>query len=718
MLSSLACLLICIGIFTLSAFVLDWVEKGFHEHTSHQTFEFVSTNILRVIQIDTAGEVLSRVSESVQDLDPIQFTNMLEPVSPSGSYFSLYNVKNKDREKYEAFVSDLFNRTIRIVEFDTNEKSPYRPEYWVTYLHSGTGNRSVDFLSLPALAVVVNRTLEYRELSFSRPSLSALGELGFVKTFPSFPIDSWGGQAMIGSFITFENLFETNIQLSEFTRTGNDREIRMSFISSGVEFVAYETCADAKESDGVFNEIFRIDQETFVKIVGWEKIIGLGDELFVMVVLCGIIIGGILAVFEHKRSSLLSSNKQQTEKAECASREKSQFVSNISHEIRTPLNGIIGMTDIIERSSLNLESQYCIDIIRSCGSNLLHIVNNILDMSAIESGVIEISLKEVFVKTLLLDVFSGAWSTMSTKSSSIVGETSISFSATVPDQAITTDPVRVNQVVTNILTNAYKYTKEGSVSMFVTFSEHPTDDKSLLKISVKDTGVGISEEDQKNLFKVFTRFDRERQIEGTGIGLSISKGIAKKLGGDITVVSRVGEGSVFTFSIPVIGSINTQGTFFHKEYTKETFMNPSPRKQTVPKENYTITPGTKILIVDDVRLNRSIIERMLLGHECVVETATTGLEAVEKCLQKRYDIILIDNVMPVMGGQEATLSIRNKGLNTDTKIIFVTADVLKTSVNSYLKSGADGFIPKPFRKNDLFRKLEEISQSISVNVRD
>ncbi len=375
-----------------------------------------------------------------------------------------------------------------------------------------------------------------------------------------------------------------------------------------------------------------------------------------------------------------------------ASEAKSNFLANMSHEIRTPMNAILGMDEMIIRESKGNEKvqKYANDI-KSAGNMLLSIINDILDFSKIESGKAELVISRFDMRTVLNDVANITRSRAAEKGLSY----HINVSEELP-QGFVGDEVRLRQIMLNVINNGIKYTDEGYVGVNVEYKRmYLEDDKGKeLVITVKDTGIGIKEQDIDKLFESFGRLEktRNRNIEGTGLGLAITMKYLKMMNGDITVESEYGKGSVFTIHVPLyVWDTTPIGDF--REAVKEL-----PYKE----EEYSpsiIAPEARLLIVDDNEMNLDVIDGLLERTRVHIDNAVSGPEAIELVEKKHYDLIMLDQMMPGMDGITTMSHIRNTG--TKAPIIALTADAGFKEL--YIKEGFDGFIAKPVQ----FKELEE-----------
>ncbi len=377
--------------------------------------------------------------------------------------------------------------------------------------------------------------------------------------------------------------------------------------------------------------------------------------------------------------------------AESATKSKSRFLANMSHEIRTPMNGIIGMANILKTTKLNSEQQDHLNLISISANNLLAIINDILDLSKIESD--QLTMENIDFD--LIENINDIIKILQIKTNEKGIDLKINYTNNIP-QFIKGDPVRLNQIILNLINNAIKFTEKGSVEVFVSKISENTN-KIKLHFKIIDTGIGISKEGQKKLFKEFSQVYSytTRKHGGTGLGLAISKKLSEKMNGEIGVESELGKGSTFWFTVEVeIGS--------------------SPEKlgsEISELNNIEVGKSLKILIDEDNLINQKVAKMTLekLGH--IVDLAENGEIAVEKFLANEYDIILMDVQMPVMNGIDATRQIRKieEAINKSKgiRIVAMTANVMKQDKEEYLASGMDDFVSKPFKINELINILEK-----------
>ena len=415
---------------------------------------------------------------------------------------------------------------------------------------------------------------------------------------------------------------------------------------------------------------------------------------------------GVMLAIENKDEirALMEANDaliSERERADKANQSKSDFLANMSHEIRTPINAVLGMDEMIIRDVT--EGKYdgvrlYAENIKSAGNNLLSIVNDILDFSKIESGKMELVETEYQLGNLLNDVCNMA--------EFRAGAKNLAFEVYVDESlpaCLFGDEVRVRQILTNILGNAVKYTKEGSVKLKLR-GDIERWDKVNLKFTVTDTGIGIREEDLGKLFKKFERVDlgHNNTIEGTGLGLSITKNLLEMMNGSIHVESVYGKGSTFVVTIPQKITDDKALGNFRDAFAKNV------REKKGYHESFT-APGARILVVDDTAMNLTVIKGLLRKTKIMVDTATSGAKALEMTMADAYDLILMDQRMPEMDGTETLHAIRAQqdGRNKEVPVICLTADALQGAREHYLAEGFSDYLSKPVDGVQLERMLQD-----------
>lgn len=383
--------------------------------------------------------------------------------------------------------------------------------------------------------------------------------------------------------------------------------------------------------------------------------------------------------------------REAQERAEASSKAKEIFLAKMSHEIRTPMNAILGMVGLLENTHLTGKQKSHLDAVKISAHNLLTIINDILDVSKIESGLF--TLEHIgFYTNKLIEVSVSSLSYMAA-SKSIALDTYID--PRIPAILIG-DPVRINQIFLNLLSNAIKFTLEGSVTLRC---EMVAEDETSCEIECKimDTGVGIDASKLDAIFEIFTQEDESttRRFGGTGLGLSISKQLVEMMNGTIKVQSQKGVGTTFSFRLNL------------KKGTEADLPN-----DAISPTAYRSLRGVKALLVEDNTMNQFLATAILESWHVAVEIAENGQVALDLLRSKKYDIVLMDVQMPVMGGVEATRHIRQT-LKMDIPIIAVSANALKGDREKYLDAGMNDYVSKPFEQDVLFKKITELLGNVN-----
>ena len=385
-----------------------------------------------------------------------------------------------------------------------------------------------------------------------------------------------------------------------------------------------------------------------------------------------------------------------------ANRAKSDFLASMSHEIRTPLNAVLGMDELIiietdKRKDIDPEftdriKEYA-DNIRDAGQVLLSVINDILDLTKIESGKMEIKPAPYRLHDLINDVGTMVRVRAEQKGLSYIQK----IDPSIPDHLFG-DELRIRQIMINLLNNAVKYTDSGEVEMDISMRDATKDSVSLY-ISIRDTGIGIKDEDLPSIFGDFQRINEEHnhKIEGTGLGLSIVKRMLGLMNGEINVTSKYGEGSVFTVSIPQQICSEPYGTDYDNK----------KRGKLADVITYH-TPDCRYLVVDDNRLNLLVAKRFLDGLCGQIDTARSGDEALQKMRQEKYDLIFMDHMMPDLDGiRTYEMSLEDPdNLNLKTPVIMMTANALSGVREEYINKGFADYISKPIEIKELLRIVQ------------
>ncbi len=377
---------------------------------------------------------------------------------------------------------------------------------------------------------------------------------------------------------------------------------------------------------------------------------------------------------------------QMKEKAEQAAKAKSQFLSVMSHELRTPLNAVIGITHLMQQNQPREDQQEDLRTLQFSGESLLHIINDILDFTKLDSGKIELSAIDFNLRELTQSLYQSF--SFKAKEKHIVFD--VEYDDRMPFY-VKGDSFRLSQVLNNLISNAIKFTQEGSVKLKVEMTENNTS-SFVTRFSVVDTGIGIPKDKQEKIFEQFTQADSDttRLYGGTGLGLSISGRLAELMGGEILVESVPGKGSTFHFSIQLqVGEMPVTAVVAPKVVTKsnDQFKNKI------------------ILLAEDNAFNANIARRFITGWGGQLDIVVDGRQALEFVSRKKYDLILMDVQMPVLDGFACTRKIRKHF--KDVPIIAITASPKNEIINEIIACGMDDFVSKPFKPNELRSKLLE-----------
>lgn len=397
-------------------------------------------------------------------------------------------------------------------------------------------------------------------------------------------------------------------------------------------------------------------------------------------------VGSRSKVRKAKEAEYVQLLARDKEAAEFASKQKTRFLSHMSHEIRTPLNAVLGMNELIMRETKEENIKNYSYKIQNAGKTLLGLINDILDFSKIDTGKMEISEAEYSMSSLINDVVMMIRERVQNKGL----ELKLDISNSIPDKLVG-DEIRVKQIMINLLTNAVKYTDHGWVKLKIQHEIHE-DDIAYIGISVSDSGIGIKEEEMSKLFQDFERLDqlKNRTIEGTGLGLNITSGLVKMMGGEIWVESEYGKGSTFYAIIPQkIISMQPIGDFGSRVRQLE--------KHSNDVKDVCDFSGKRTLVIDDNEMNLEVIASILEMMNFEVLRADSGEEAYEIIQKELFDIIITDDMMPGMTGTQLMLKVKSEPelLNANVPMVVLTANAVSGMAEEYISKGFQDYLTKP-----------------------
>ncbi len=560
-----------------------------------------------------------------------------------------------------------------------NMTAPYfdaQTGFYCVTLSQTVYSRKGEFLGVFAIDFFLDKLIHILDASYTRNSYAFLVDKdGVIVSHP---------------FLNYQMHTKTSTKIS-------DTEYNAAYLNSGEVFTVTDyqnnrmACLAKKNPTSNF---------TVIVANNWWDMYGgifiLVITFIILLVICIFVVMNLIQSFLKWQQEINRKLKIAAKEAILAGKAKSQFLAQMSHEIRTPMNAVLGMNELILRESTNPTILDYAENIQNAGRTLLTLINSILDFSKIETG----QMKIVPVNYDTINLFNDLLSIAGERASKKGLKLNVDIDSNLP-RTLFGDDVRIKQVITNLLTNAIKYTHEGSVTLTVKIFALDIDAVKIL-VKISDTGIGIKAEDIGKLSISFTRLDEEknRNIEGTGLGISIVQKLLAMMNSKLEVESVYGKGSTFSFKLSqkVIDK-NPVGNFAEQKISRV--------KEDKKSKTYFNAAGAKILVVDDNSMNLKVIQGIMKFNQVKPDLADSGFKCLELVAQNHYDIIFLDHMMPQMDGIETLKKIKSQHLADGTIIIALTANAISGAKEMYLKAGFDDYLSKPVNPNALDETLKK-----------